>query len=146
MEAVVLSIDAERERISLGVKQMEQDPFASYMGRHPKGSIVVGTIREVDPRGAVIDLEEGIDGYLRVADIARERIEDARTALNAGDSIEARIVGMDRKTRSISLSIKAKEMKEEADAVAEYSRSAQTGTTSLGDLLKEQMGDGNKVA
>ena len=146
MEAVVLSIDAERERISLGVKQMEQDPFASYMGRHPKGSIVVGTIREVDPRGAVIDLEEGIDGYLRVADIARERIEDARTALNAGDSIEARIVGMDRKTRSISLSIKAKEMKEEADAVAEYSRSAQTGTTSLGDLLKEQMGDGNKDA
>ena len=141
MEAVVLSIDAERERISLGVKQMEQDPFASYMGRHPKGSIVVGTIREVDPRGAVIDLEEGIDGYLRVADIARERIEDA-----AGDSIEARIVGMDRKTRSISLSIKAKEMKEEADAVAEYSRSAQTGTTSLGDLLKEQMGDGNKDA
>ncbi len=144
MEAVVLSIDAERERISLGVKQMEQDPFASYMGRHPKGSIVTGTIREVDPRGAVIDLEEGIDGYLRVADISRERIEDARTALNAGDSVEARIVGMDRKTRSISLSIKAKEMKEEADAVAEYSRSAQTGTTSLGDLLKEQMGEGGK--
>ncbi|MBV61758.1 MULTISPECIES: 30S ribosomal protein S1 [Abyssibacter] len=142
IEAVVLSIDAERERISLGVKQMEQDPFASYMGRHPKGSIVTGTIREVDPRGAVIDLEEGIDGYLRVADIARERIEDARTALTVGEQVEARIVGMDRKTRSISLSIKAKEMKEEADAVAEYSRSAQTGTTSLGDLLKEQMGDG----
>lgn len=142
IEAVVLSIDAERERISLGVKQMEQDPFASYMGRHPKGSIVTGTIREVDSRGAVIDLEEGIDGYLRVADIARERIEDARTALTVGEQVEARIVGMDRKTRSISLSIKAKEMKEEADAVAEYSRSAQTGTTSLGDLLKEQMGDG----
>ena len=142
IEAVVLSIDAERERISLGVKQMELDPFASYMGRHPKGSIVTGTIREVDPRGAVIDLEEGIDGYLRVADIARERIEDARTALTVGEQVEARIVGMDRKTRSISLSIKAKEMKEEADAVAEYSRSAQTGTTSLGDLLKEQMGDG----
>ena len=140
LEAVVLAIDADRERISLGVKQLAQDPFAAYLADHPRGSMVTGTVKEVDPKGAVITLADGIEGYLRASEISRDRVEDARTVFSEGDEVTARYVGMDRKGRMLSLSIKAKEAKEEADAVAEYSRSAQTGTTSLGDLLKEQMG------
>ena len=140
LEAVVLAIDADRERISLGVKQLAQDPFAAYLADHPRGSMVTGTVKEVDAKGAVITLADGIEGYLRASEISRDRVEDARTVFSEGDEVTARYVGMDRKGRMLSLSIKAKEAKEEADAVAEYSRSAQTGTTSLGDLLKEQMG------
>jgi small subunit ribosomal protein S1 len=137
LEAVVLSVDPQRERISLGIKQMEQDPFSGFAAGR-KGSIVNGTVKEVDAKGATIDLGEGIEGYLRVADISRERIEDARTALKVGDEVEARVVGVDRKTRSISLSIRAKDEHDEQQAVKQY-RGAAGGTATLGDLLKSQI-------
>jgi len=139
VEAVVLSIDAERERISLGVKQMEQDPMAQFLSEHPKGSMVKGTVREVDAKGAVIDLGNGIEGYLRASELAVDRVEDARTVLSEGAEVESRFIGMDRKTRAISLSIKAKELREEAEAMQSYSRSKSTGAT-LGDFLKEHIG------
>jgi small subunit ribosomal protein S1 len=139
LEAVVLSIDPERERISLGIKQLAKDPFSSFVAENPKGSIVKGIVKEVDARGAVIDLGNGVDGQLRVSELGRERIEDARTVLRPGDEIRAKFIGMDRKTRSISLSIKAKEEHEEAEAVQSYrSETPSTGTT-LGELLKERI-------
>ncbi|MBK7250846.1 MAG: 30S ribosomal protein S1 [Gammaproteobacteria bacterium] len=141
LEAMVLSIDPERERISLGVKQLARDPFSSWIAENPKGSIVRGTVKEVDARGAVIDLGNGIEGQLRASELGRDRIEDARTVLKAGEEVEAKFTGVDRKSRTISLSIKAKEAHEEAEAVQSY-RSEQVPTgTSLGDLLKEQIGD-----
>ncbi len=139
VEAVVLAVDPERERISLGVKQLEQDPFGTFMASNPKGSMVKGVIRTVDAKGAIIDLSDGVEGYIRAADIAKERIEDARTVLNEGDAIEAKFVGLDRKSRVLSLSIRAKESDELAEVLEEYQK-AGTGTTSLGDILKEQMG------
>jgi len=140
VEAVVLSIDAERERISLGMKQLDRDPFSSYLADHPKGSIVTGTVSEVDAKGAVIDLG-GLEGYLRASELARDRVEDARMVLKVGDEVEARFIGIDRKTRAINLSIKAKEAHEEQQAVQSYKTSeASSGSgTSLGDLLKEQI-------
>ena len=138
LEAVVLAIDAERERISLGVKQIEQDPWAIYVGEHPKGTIVNGTVKEVDAKGAIIELQEGVDGQLRASELSRDRVEDARTILNVGDKVEAKFMGVDRKTRSIVLSIKAKDSDEEAEVMEEY-RSSGGGGTNLGDLLKEQM-------
>ncbi len=139
VEAVVLAVDPERERISLGIKQLDQDPVSSYIGEHPKGTIVNGKVTEVDAKGAVIDLGDGVEGYLRASELSRDRVEDARSVLNAGDEVEVRIIGFDRKNRSISLSIKAKEAAEEAEAIRDYSRSAGEATTSLGDLLKEQL-------
>ena len=142
IEAMVLSIDPERERISLGIKQLAKDPFSGYVAEHPRGSIVVGTVTEVDQRGALIDLGNGVEGQLRATELGRDRVDDARTVLKVGDSVEAKFVGVDRKTRSITLSIKAKEMHEEAEAVQSY-RTDQGGSstgTSLGDLLKEQIG------
>ncbi|MGD8377983.1 MAG: 30S ribosomal protein S1 [Gammaproteobacteria bacterium] len=139
VEAVVLSVDPERERISLGVKQLDKDPFASFLADHPKGSFVKGTVTEVDAKGANIDLGNGIEGYLRASDLSRERVEDARSVLNVGDEVESRFVGVDRKNRTVTLSIKAKEIQEEARAVEDYSKSSAGGTTTLGDLLKEQM-------
>ncbi|QIT54635.1 30S ribosomal protein S1 [Aquisalimonas sp. 2447] len=145
VEAVVLSVDADRERISLGIKQMEDDPFSAWMADHPKGSMVKGTIREVDAKGAVIDLGDGVEGVLRASDISRERVDDARSHLKEGEEVEAKFVGVDRKNRSISLSIKAKDYQEETKAVQDYSRgSATAGTTTLGDLLKEQMDSGSQ--
>jgi small subunit ribosomal protein S1 len=141
LEAMVLSIDPERERISLGIKQMAKDPFSGYLAEHPKGSIVRGVVREVDARGAVIDLEGGVEGYLRASELARDRVEDARSVLKVGEEIEARFTGVDRKTRSIALSIKAKEAHEEAEAVSQYGGSAESTGTSLGDLLKAQLSD-----
>ncbi len=141
IETVVLSVDPERERISLGVKHLDKDPFSSYLGLHEKGSVVTGTIKEVDSKGAVITLAEGVEGYIRVSEIARDRIEDARSELKEGDEIEAKFLGVDRKNRTISLSIKGKDRDEEQAAIKGYSRDASTGTTSLGDLLKEQMAD-----
>ena len=141
LEAMVLSIDPERERISLGIKQMAKDPFSGYLAEHPKGSIVRGVVREVDARGAVIDLEGGVEGYLRASELARDRVEDARSVLKVGEEIEARFTGVDRKTRSIALSIKAKEAHEEAEAVSQYGGSAESSGTSLGDLLKAQLSD-----
>jgi len=142
VEAMVLAIDPDRERISLGIKQLAKDPFSAYIAEFPKGTIVKGTVKEVDARGAIIDLGNGVEGQLRGSDLARDRVEDARTVLKVGQEIDAKFTGVDRKTRTISLSIKAKEMHEEAEAVQSY-RSEQTSTTgtSLGDLLKEQIGD-----
>ncbi|MGB5445733.1 MAG: 30S ribosomal protein S1 [Psychromonas sp.] len=117
IEAVVLQVDPERERISLGIKQIAIDPFNNYLAENKKGSIVVGTISEVDAKGATITLADGVEGYIRVADIARERIEDASTVLKAGESVEAKFVGVDRKNRVISLSIKAKDEADEKEAI-----------------------------
>ena len=139
VEAVVLAVDPERERISLGIKQMDRDPFSNFVGEHAKGSIVKGTVREVDAKAAVIDLGDGVEGILRASELARDRIEDARSVLKPGDEVEAKFMGVDRKTRTISLSIKAKESDEEAEAVHDYSRGSAGATTTLGDLLKEKM-------
>jgi small subunit ribosomal protein S1 len=142
IETVILAIDPERERISLGIKQLDKDPLSDFMSQHPKGTIVKGVIKEVDVRGALVELPGGIEGQLRASELSRERVEDARTVLKEGEEIEARLVGLDRKNRVISLSIKAKEVHEEAEAVQSYKTDAGTVTsgTTLGDLLKEQMG------
>ncbi len=141
LEAVVLAVDPERERISLGIKQIEQDPFATYMAEHPRGSIVNGKVKEVDARGAVVELADGVDGYIKASDLAKERVEDATKLLSVGDDIEAKFVALDRKTRNLTLSIRAKDDDELTDALDQYqSRSGSTGT-SLGDLLKEQLGN-----
>ena len=138
VDAMVLSIDPERERISLGIKQLAKDPFSAYIAEHPKGSIVTGVVREVDAKGAIIDLGNGVDGQLRASELSRDRVEDARLLLKVGQEIEARFTGVDRKGRSISLSIKAKDIHEEQEAMQNYRTDSPTGT-SLGDLLKEQI-------
>ncbi len=140
IETTILAIDPERERISLGIKQMEQDPFGNFLADHPKGSIVKGVISEVDAKGAVVDLGEGIEGYIRASEITRDRVEDARTMLKAGEEVEAKFIGVDRKNRTLNLSIKAKDDAEEVAAIQDYGRSQpEAGSTTLGDLLKEQM-------
>ncbi len=141
VEAMVLSIDPERERISLGIKQIEKDPFASFIADKPKGSIVSGTVISVDAKAAVVDLGDGIEGLLRASEMAKDRVEDARSFLNEGDRIDAKITGMDRKGRSIYLSIKAKDSDEEQEALKDYAASSDSraATTSFGDLLKEKM-------
>lgn len=135
LEAVVLAIEPSRERISLGLKQMEQDPMSDFIAAHKKGSIVRGTVTAVDAKGAEVELATDVVGYIRASDLSRDRVEDARSVLEAGQEVEARFMGVDRKNRAISLSIKAKEMAEEAEAVQEYSNTAPASTT-LGDLLK----------
>ncbi|MGD0504694.1 MAG: 30S ribosomal protein S1 [Steroidobacteraceae bacterium] len=138
VDAMVLSIDPERERISLGVKQLAKDPFSAYIAEHPKGSIVRGVVREVDAKGAIIDLGNGVDGQLRASELSRDRVEDARLLLKVGEEVEAKFTNVDRKGRSISLSIKAKDIHEEQEAMQNYRTDSPTGT-SLGDLLKEQI-------
>jgi len=143
VEAMVLSIDPERERISLGIKQLAKDPFSAWIAEHPKNSIVKGSVREVDAKGAIIDLGGGVEGHLRASELSRDRVEDARTVLKVGDEVEAKFTNVDRKSRTIALSIKAKEIHEEAEAVQNY-RTGETSTgTSLGDLLKEHIGGGD---
>ncbi len=141
IEAVVLSIDPERERISLGIKQLEQDPMSSFVGHHKKGSIVKGVVTAVDARAATVDLGDGVEGILRASELSRDRVEDASTVLKVGDEVEAVFIGVDRKSRALNLSIKAKDAKEEADALKDYSQaqSSATSKTTLGDLLKEQL-------
>ena len=144
VEAVVLAVDPERERISLGIKQMEQDPFGSFVAQRQKGAIVTGTVKEVDARGATVDLGDGVEGYIRASDIAKERVEDASQHLKVGDSVEAKIVGTDRKSRVLQLSIRAKDEAEVQETLAEYNKSAaeaSSGTTKLGALLREQLGN-----
>ena len=146
IEAAVLAIDAERERISLGIKQLEKDPFSGWLAAHPKNSIVTGTVTEVDARGATVDLGDGIFGSLRASELVRGRVEDVRTMIKVGEVVEAKFTNVDRKTRSIALSIKAKEVHEEQEAVSSYnsdSGAAPAGTT-LGELLKEKMSGGSK--
>ena len=139
VEAVVLSVDPERERISLGVKQLEKDPFSNFVAANSKGSIVTGTVREVDAKAAIIDLGDGVDGILRASELSRDRIEDARTILSVGQEVEAKFIGMDRKSRSVALSIKAKDSAEEASMMQDYGSKAAEATTNLGDMLKKQL-------
>ena len=136
VETVILAVDSERERISLGIKQLEQDPFQNYIAVHEKGSLVKGTIKEVDAKGAVITLADNVEGYLRAAEIQRDRVEDARTLLKEGEEIEAKFIGVDKKTKSISLSIKAKDVEEESNAIKDYSQQS-AGTATLGDIFKQ---------
>jgi len=146
IEAAVLAIDAERERISLGIKQLEKDPFSGWLAAHPKNTIVTGTVTEVDAHGAIVDLGDGVLGSLRASELARGRVEDARTMIKVGEKIEAKFTNVDRKNRTIALSIKAKEVHEEAEAVSSYksdSSAAPVGTT-LGELLKEKMSGESK--
>ncbi len=139
IEAVVLAIDSDRERISLGIKQLDKDPFALYLSEHPKGSIVKGTITEVDAKCAMIDLGDGIVGQLRASELSRDRVEDARSILKEGEEIEAKFTGLDRKTRVLSLSIKAKEAHDEEQVVKSYKKKDETAGTSLGELIKEKI-------
>ncbi|HIP53826.1 MAG TPA: 30S ribosomal protein S1 [Chromatiales bacterium] len=139
LETVVLSVDPERERISLGIKQLDKDPFSTFLATHEKGGIVKGVVSEVDAKGAVVTLAEGVEGYLRASELSRDRVEDARTVLKEGDEIEAKFLGVDRKNRTISLSIKAKDADEEQRAIKGYAKEAQSATATLGDILKEQM-------
>ncbi len=146
IEAAVLAIDAERERISLGIKQLETDPFSAWLASHPKNTIVKGVVTEVDARGATIDLGDGVLGSLRASELARGRVEDARTVLKVGEEVEAKFTNVDRKNRTVALSIKAKEVHEEAEAISSYKSdagSSPAGTT-LGELLKEKMSGGSK--
>ncbi len=144
IRTVILSIDAERERISLGIKQMQKDPFGDYVSSHEQGSVVTGVVREVDARGAAVELAEEVDAYIKVSELSRERVEDARTVLSPGDTVEAKIIGMDRKNRSLSLSIKAKDHDEERDAVKSMKEQEVeiTSPGTIGDLIKAQMEDG----
>jgi small subunit ribosomal protein S1 len=139
IEAVVLSVDPERERISLGIKQLEKDPFSNFVAEHSKGSIVTGTVREVDAKAAIIDLGDGVDGTLRASELSRDRIEDARTMLSVGDEVEAKFMGVDRKSRAIMLSVKAKDSEDEAAMMQDYGAGSAEATTNLGDVLKKHM-------
>jgi small subunit ribosomal protein S1 len=138
VDAVILAVDPERERISLGIKQLDQDPFSLFVAANEKGSIVKGKITEVTAKMAKIDLGENIEGILRASEISRDRVEDASTVLNVGDEVEAKFMGVDRKTRAINLSIKAKDYADEAEVLKEYSGSGAT-TGTLGDIFKEQL-------
>ncbi|MDH5513600.1 MAG: 30S ribosomal protein S1 [Gammaproteobacteria bacterium] len=139
IEAVVLSVDPERERISLGIKQLEKDPFANFVAAHSKGSIVKGNVKEVDAKAAIIDLGDGVEGTLRASELSLDRIEDARTILSVGDEVEAKFMGVDRKSRNIMLSIKAKDSEDEATMMQDYGSSSSEATTSLGDVLKQHL-------
>jgi len=136
VETIILAVDSERERISLGIKQLEQDPFQNYIGLNEKGSLVKGIVKSVDAKGAVIELSENIEGYLKASEIQRDRVEDARTFLKEGDEIEAKFIGVDKKTKSISLSIKAKDNDDESAAMKDYGSQA-AGSATLGDIFKQ---------
>jgi len=141
VEAVVLAIDTEKERISLGIKQLDGDPYTSFIATHEKNAIVKGTIKSVDARGAVVTLEGDMDGYLRASEVSRDRIDDLTKVYKEGDVIEAMIINIDRKTRSINLSIKAKDQAEQHEAMQKFSAesSVSSGTTNLGALLKAKL-------
>ncbi len=146
VEAVVLGIDLERERISLGIKQLEGDPLTSYASGHEKGSIVKGTIKSVEPKGATVQLDSDMEGYLRASEVSRDRVEDMRSHFKEGDEIEAMIINVDRKNRVINLSIKAKDMTEQESAMKKFaaeSAAAASGSTNLGALLKAKLDNKN---
>jgi small subunit ribosomal protein S1 len=144
-EAIVLGIDVERERISLGIKQLDGDPFTSFMSVHDKNSVVKGTVKTLDAKGAVVELEGGVEGYLRASEVARDRVEDIRTHLKEGDAVTSMIINIDRKNRTINLSIKARDMAEESAAMQKMAadKPANAGTTSLGALLKAKLDTAN---
>jgi small subunit ribosomal protein S1 len=141
IEAVVLSIDVERERISLGIKQLDGDPFTSYIATHDKNSIVTGKVKSIDAKGAVITVDTDVEGYLRASEVSHDRVEDIRTHLKEGDEVKAMIINIDRKNRSINLSIKAKDLAEGSEAMQKVATesAANTGTTNLGALLKAKL-------
>ncbi|MDO9188227.1 MAG: 30S ribosomal protein S1 [Sulfurimicrobium sp.] len=146
VEAVVLAIDAEKERISLGIKQMDGDPFSNYVSTHDKGDIVKGSVKTIDAKGAVIALDGEVEGYLRASEVSRDRVEDIRSHLKEGDEVETKIISVDRKNRNISLSIKAKDMADESDAMSKMASeqsAASAGTTNLGALLKAKLDNKN---
>ncbi len=145
VETMVLSIDVERERISLGVKQIEGDPFSGFIQSHDKNSMVTGTVKTIDSKGAVIQLEGDVEGYLRASEASRERIEDIRTRLKEGDSVTAMIINIDRKNRTINLSVKARDVAEDSEAMKKLAgeKQASSGTTNLGALLKAKLDTAN---
>jgi small subunit ribosomal protein S1 len=145
VESVVVSVDVERERISLGIKQLEGDPFNNYVAGHDKGRMVEGVVKSIDAKGAVIQLDTDIEGYLRASEISRDRVEDIRSHLKEGDKVEAMIINVDRKNRSINLSIKAKDQADESEAMQKVASEApvNAGTTNLGALLKAKLDNKN---
>jgi small subunit ribosomal protein S1 len=145
VEAMILAVDPERERISLGIKQLEQDPVGSFTDRFTKGSIVIGTVKSVDEKGAVIDLGDEVEGYVRASDISRDKVMNAAEHLHVGDNVEAKYMSIDRKTRMISLSIKAKDSQEEAQVMRDLNRDVATNST-LGDLLKDSIDSDKDVS
>jgi len=143
VEAVVLAIDVERERISLGIKQLEGDPYTNFIATHEKNSLVRGTVKSVEARGAVISLGDDVEGYLRASEAAAHRVDDLTTVLKEGDEVEALVINVDRKTRSISLSIRAKDQAEQSEAMNKLASegSGSAGTTNLGALLKAKLNE-----
>jgi small subunit ribosomal protein S1 len=142
VEAIVLAVDVDRERISLGIKQLDSDPFTSYSSVNDRGALVTGKVKSVDARGAEIQLNDDITGYLRASEISRDRVEDARNVLKEGDEVNAMIINVDRKARSIQLSIKAKDNADQQEAMQRLSQSNEretAGTTSLGALLRAKL-------
>ncbi len=141
IETVILAIDPERERISLGIKQLENDPFSNYLTANDKGSVVMGTVKEVDAKAAIVSLSEDVEGVLKASEISRDKVEDARNVLSVGDEIEVKVVNVDRKNRTVNLSIKAKEFDEEKQAVRDHKETAadDNSRATLGDLIKAKM-------
>ena len=142
VEAIVLAIDVERERISLGIKQLDGDPFATYTTINDRGALVTGKVKTVDARGAEIQLTDDVTGYLRASEIGRDRVEDARNVLKEGDEVNAMIINVDRKARSIQLSVKAKDSADQQEAMTRLSQTSErenAGTTSLGALLRAKL-------
>ncbi|KAF0806828.1 30S ribosomal protein S1 [Alcanivorax xiamenensis] len=144
LETVVLSIDAERERISLGIKQLTDDPFAQYVAANEKGSIVKGTVKDVDAKGATVELAENVEGYLRASEISRDRVNDASQVLNVGDEVEARITNIDRKNRSINVSVRAKDQVQDREAMDNLQGQEVNAPKTIGDLIKQQMENSNE--
>jgi len=147
VEAVVLAIDVERERISLGIKQLEGDPFTNYIARNEKGTVVEGKVRSVDAKGAIVTLDGDVEGYLRASEVSRDRVEDIRSHLKEGDTVSAMIINVDRKNRAINLSIKAKHVAEESEALRSHAQDSTpgAGTTNLGELLKAKLDTKNSA-
>ncbi len=139
VEAIILAVDPERERISLGIKQLEGDPFTNYVAEHGKGSVVKGVVTQVEAKGATVSLAAEVEGYLRASELSRDRVEDTRSVLKEGDAVEAKITTIDRKNRKISLSVKAKDLAEETEAVQKYAREASSTTSSLAQKLREKL-------
>jgi small subunit ribosomal protein S1 len=139
VEAVVLAVDPERERISLGVKQVQGDPFSDFVAANGKGSLVSGVIGVVDARGATVNLGDGVEGYLRASELSRDQVEDARSYLKEADEIDSKVISIDRKSRRISLSVKALEVQKESEVIQEYSQKSAGGSSQLADKLKEKL-------
>ncbi|TOM28092.1 30S ribosomal protein S1, partial [Vibrio parahaemolyticus] len=142
ISAVVLAVDAERERISLGIKQMENDPFNAYVADNKKGTLVNATVTAVDAKGATVEIAEGVEGYIRASEVSRDRVEDASLILSAGDVVEAKFTGVDRKNRVINLSIKAKDEAEEQEAMASINKQDEAAFgNAMADAFKAAKGE-----